>query len=369
MDTQTPIEAKLSAATAVELRPAIWHLTAQTATVGIFLLLFGAFLYFARALLMPVTAAFVIGFMLGPISERARAWRIPQWLTALVLVLLLFAAMNGLIFLLATPVSDWVGKAPEIAARLRDKLSLLDYPLQLLRNLLDTLNPGADHSGPLDLGLSNLIQPVLGLLTPAIGFVTPAIGQLLIFFGTLFFFLATRRELRRRATFLLADRAARLRVLHIMHDVEVNLTTYFTTVGAIYFVEGIIVGIACHFIGLPDPAAWGALTFVLSFIPYLGPGTLVLILFGVGLIQFPTVTYALIAPAVYIGLATLEGTFITPTIIGRRLTLSPLAVFLSLVFWAWLWGPIGAFLATPLLTIGLAVSGHLLPRDEPDLPC
>ncbi len=366
MDSRTPAAADPPVGT--DQRRAFWQMSAQVATIGIFLLMFGAFLDLARALLLPVTAAFVIGAMLGPIAETTRAYRVPQWLSALVLVLLILAAMNALIVLLAAPVSDWVGKAPQIGERIKDKLWLLDYPLQLLRNLRGLLNPGGDNSAPLDLGLSALIQPALSLLTPAIGFVTPAIGQLLIFFGTLFFFLSTRVQLRRGVTVLFTDRAARLRMLHMMHDAEINLTTYFTTVGAIYFVEGLCVGVASYFIGLPNAAAWGALTFVLSFIPYIGPGVVVLILFGVGLIDFPTVTHALIAPAFYIGLATLEGTFITPMIIGHRLTLSPLAVFLSLVFWAWLWGPVGAFLATPLLTVGLAVVANLFPNDDPALP-
>ena len=203
-------------------------------------------------------------------------------------MLLLIAVMNALIVLLAAPVSDWVGKAPEIGARLKDKLSLLELSAAMLRSLRDPLNPGGDHSAPLDLGLSSLIQPALGLLTPAIGFVTPAIGQLLIFFGTLFFFCRARVQLRGGVASLFADREARLRVLHILRDVESNLTAYFSTVGAIYLVEGICVGVACYFIGLPNPAAWGALAFVLCFIPYIGPGVVVLVLFGVGLIQFPT---------------------------------------------------------------------------------
>src|SRR5665647_2517694 len=205
MDTQSPVE---------ESRPvrsvaSFWRIAAQAATVGIFLLLFGAFLDLARALLLPVTAAFVIGTMLGPISARAATHRIPQWLTALVLILLLITAMNALVVLLAVPVSDWVSKAPEIIARLKDKLSLLDYPLQMLRNLRDRINPGGDPAAPLDLGLSNLIQPALGMLSPAIGFVTPAIGQLLIFFGTLFFFLSSRVQLRRAMTIFFDDREAR----------------------------------------------------------------------------------------------------------------------------------------------------------------
>jgi len=368
MDTQSPAAGQRDDRSAGPSPGGFWPLAAQVATVGIFVLLFGAFLELAHVVLLPVTAAFVIGVMFGPVAERAKAKHIPEWLTAIAVVLLIIAAMNALILVLATPISDWVKQAPEIGSRLRDKLWLLDYPLQLLRNLRDALNPGGDHSAPLDFGVSNLIQPALSLVTPAISFVTPAIGQLLIFFVTLFFFLSTRAQVRRGIVTLLADRDARLRVLRIIHDAESNLTAYFTTVGAIYFVEGVCVGLASYFIGLPNGAAWGALTFVLSFIPYIGPGVLVLVLLGVGLIHFPSATHALVAPAFYVALATLEGNFITPMIVGRRLTLSPLAVFLSLVFWAWLWGPIGAFLASPLLIIGLVTVGRLFPSDDPELP-
>ena len=344
------------------------HDATQIAAIGVFVLLFIGFLDLARVPLLPVTAAFVIGTLLGPVVDRGRAYRIPQWLTALVLVLLLIAALNALVVLLAAPVTDWVGKAPEIGARLKEKLSLLSYPIELLRSLLDAINPGGNHTAPFDLGVSNLIQPALSLLTPAIGFVTPAIGQLLIFVGTLFFFLSSRVELRGSAAVLFSGRRARLRVLHVLRDIEMNLTAYFSTVAVIYLVEGILTGLACYLIGLPNPAAWGALAFVLCFIPYIGPGIVTLVLFAVGLIHFPTVTQALLAPAFFVGMSAIEGNFITPAIVGRRLTLSPLAVFLSLVFWAWLWGPVGAFLATPILIIGLVTAAQLLPKDEPKLP-
>jgi predicted PurR-regulated permease PerM len=345
-----------------------WPTAAQVAIVGIFILLFCAFLQLARFLLLPITAAVVIGILLGPISDRASERRVPQPLSAIVLVLLLVGVLSVLILVLAAPVSDWVGKAPEIGARLKDKLWLLDYPMQAMRDLRDLLNPGGDHSAPIDFGVSNLIQPALSLLTPAIGFVTPAIGQLLIFLGTLFFFLSARVQIRRALVLLLPSGDARLRGLRVIRDAESNLTAYFATVSVIYFAEGVLIGAAAYFIGLPNALAWGALTFVLSFIPYLGPGAVTLILFGVGVIHFPSVTHALIAPAFYIVVATVEGNFITPAIVGRRLTLTPLAVFLSLVFWAWLWGPIGAFLATPLLTIGLVIANQIFPSEKPMLP-
>lgn len=345
-----------------------WAFVTQLALIGVFILLFCGFLLLARFVLLPVVAAMVIGILMGPASDRAAERGVPQPLSALILVLLLVGILSLLIVVLAAPVSDWVGKAPEIGARLKDKLWLLDYPMQALRDLRDMLNPGGDHSAPLDFGISNLIQPALGLLTPAIGLVTPAIGQLLIFLGTLFFFLSARVQLRRGIVLLLPSGDARLRGLRVIHEAESNLTAYFATVSVIYFAEGLLVGLASYVIGLPSPVAWGALTFVLSFIPYLGPGTVILVLFGVGVVHFPSATHALIAPAFYIVLATVEGNFITPAVVGRRLTLTPLAVFLSLVFWAWLWGPIGAFLATPLLTIGLVIAGQLFPSDKPVLP-
>jgi predicted PurR-regulated permease PerM len=350
-----PPPAKASAA-------GFWHAATQVAIIGIFVMLFGVLLELARMVLLPVAAAFVIGTMLGPVSDRTAARGIPQWLAALSIVIILIALANALIVLVAAPVSDWAGHAPEIGARLKDKLSLLDHPLQILRNLRDTLNPGGDHDAPLDFGLSNLVQPALGLLSPALGLITPAIGQLLIFFGTLFFVLSSRVQLRRAMAAMFVDPEARLRTLGILNDIEHNLTTYFATVGAIYFAEGICVAAACYFIGLPNAGALGALAFVLCFIPYIGPGTVIVLLFGAGLIQFPTLTHALIAPLFFVGLATVEGNFITPAIIGRRLTLSPLAVFLSLVFWAWLWGPIGAFLATPLLIVGIVAFHHIIPH-------
>ena len=91
-------------------------------------------------------------------------------------------------------------------------------------------------------------------------------------------------------------------------------------------------------------------------------------LFMVALVTFPTLTHALLPPLLYFVMATLEGHFITPSLVGHRLTLNPLAVILSLVFWTWLWGPVGAFLSAPLLIIGLVAISHLFPRAEPSLP-
>jgi predicted PurR-regulated permease PerM len=129
-----------------------------------------------------------------------------------------------------------------------------------------------------------------------------------------------------------------------------------------------VLGIIAAVVGLPDPVAWGVLGFVLNFLPYIGAGIMELGMFLVGVVTFDSFAYAMIAPLAYIGMAMIEGQFLTPGLVGRKFTLNPLTVFLSMVFWAWLWGPVGAFLAVPLLIIGLVATAHLFPKQEPELP-
>jgi predicted PurR-regulated permease PerM len=153
-----------------------------------------------------------------------------------------------------------------------------------------------------------------------------------------------------------------------MNDMEHHLTSYLSVVAVINFVVGLGAAAIAFAVGLPSPIAWGVLAFVLNFIPYIGALIMEVVLLAVGLVTFPTLTNALIAPVLYFAFTTLEGHFITPSIMGRRLTLIPLAVFLALVFWTWLWGPAGAFLAVPLLIVSVVAIQHLFLREEQVLP-
>jgi predicted PurR-regulated permease PerM len=335
----------------------LWRVAAQAATIGIFLVLSIAALYFARPILLPATTAVVVGLMLGPLSSRADRLGIPVIVTAIVLWLLIVLAFYLLIILLASPIVDWLGKAPEISNNIREKLHVLDRPIAALDNLREALMPkGKNDSGGVGFDILSVVQP-------ALLFITPAIGQIVIFFGTLFFFLLGRLQLRHVLVVFFDKREARLRMLKIMNDVEHNLTGYLSVVAVINLVVGLAAGVIAYFVGLPNPVAWGVLGFILNFIPYIGALMMELVLLALGLVTFPTLSHALIAPALYLAFTTLEGHFITPGIMGRRLTLNPLIVFLSLVFWTWLWGPIGAFLAVPILIVLLVISSHLFPKS------
>jgi predicted PurR-regulated permease PerM len=337
-----------------------WRTAAQSATIGMFVILAIVALSLARPLLLPVASAFVVSMMLGPLSARAERYKLPSLVSAIILWLLVVGVFYGVIVLLASPVVDWIGKAPDIGRNIQEKLHVLDRPLAALQELRDALLP-PEKKGSLGVDIASFVQPALLV-------VTPAIGQMFIFFGTLFFMLLGRSQLRRVLVVFFDAREDRLRMLRIMNDIEHNLTGYLSVVAIINIAVGVCGGFAAWVAGLPDPVAWAVLGFILNFIPYIGALIMEAGLFMVGLVTFPTLSHALLAPLVFLALATLEGHFITPSIIGHRLTLNPLTVFLSLVFWTWLWGPVGAFLAVPLLIMALVVVDHLFPEDEPELP-
>jgi predicted PurR-regulated permease PerM len=344
----------------LQATPRAWRAAAHAATIGIFIIMFFAVLNVARPVMLPVTAAFVVMMMLSPLAQQADRHRVPSLVTTLVLWALVIVVFYGLIVQISAPVVAWVDKAPEIGRNLQEKLQVLERPLEGLRNMRDALLPDGEAKG---VGVD-----IMSLVSPAVSIVTPALGQLFIFFGVLFFMLLGRNRARRVLVAFFQEREARLRTLRIMRDIEHNLTGYLTVVTVINLGVGVAAGILAFAVGLPDPVAWGVLGFVLNYVPYVGALIMELAMFMVGLVTFATLGHALLAPALYVAVNVLEGQFITPSALGRKFTLNPLTVFLSLVFWSWLWGPVGAFLAVPLLVMALVVVVHLFPKDAPELP-
>jgi predicted PurR-regulated permease PerM len=339
----------------------VWAPSAQLATVGIFVLLLGICLLFCRPLLLPVAAALVIGTTLAPIVKGAARHRISPWATAVVLGGALLVVAAAAVTLLAQPVSEWIAKAPDIGETIKQRLYVLDRPLAALRELQEVLLPSA--------GNAVAIEPSQwGIVTPVVAVVTPAVIQTTLFFVTLIFFLATQMDFRRYMMSFFTTRDAKLRFLRISNDIEDHLASYVATVTIINFGLGVVVAIGAWLFGFPSPVILGLVAMVLNYIPYIGAACTTVILLGVGLVTFPSLGYALVPPAAFVALATIEGQFITPTVLGHRLTLNPLAVLLAIAFWAWLWGPMGAFLAVPLTIVIVVTMTHLFPPDESKLP-
>jgi len=340
----------------------VWTTASQMATVGIFLLLLVACLYFCRPILLPILTALLIGTTFAPVIKAANARGVSPWLSAIVLVLLGLTAAGISITMLAAPVSEWIGRAPEIGASIKEKLYVFDRPLAAMHELQQVLMPSSGNAVAVE------SSQISGVVTPVLAFVTPAVAQVVLFVACLVFFLAAQVDARRYMVSLFASREGKLRTIRIANDIEHNLASYVAVVSAINFCLGVIVALGTWIFGFSTPVLLGILAALLNYIPYIGPACMAVTLFGIGLVTFPTLGYALLPPAAFVTLTTLEGHFITPTILGRRLTLNPLAVFLALAFWTWLWGPMGAFLAMPLLIVGLVITSHVLPSDDVKLP-
>jgi predicted PurR-regulated permease PerM len=337
----------------------MWESAGRGATVGIFLMLFGAFLYVGRPILMPLLAAAIGAMTFAPLVRRAERHGLAPWIAALAIVAVAFAGLGIAATAIARPVSEWIGRMPEIGATIRDRLSVLEQPLSALRELESTVFGSSAPAAT---------APSPNIVFPAVAFLTPAAGELLLFFAALLFFLVGLSTLRSTVVALFASRDAKLRFLKIMNDIEHNLAGYLTVVTIINAALGTIVAAGAWIIGLPSPPIFGVLAAVLNYVPYVGPAIMVVALFGVGLISFPSLGQASLAPLAFVALTTVEGHFITPTIVGRRLTLNPLLILVALAFWTWIWGPIGALLAAPVSIIGLVVFNHLFPTSDVRLP-
>jgi predicted PurR-regulated permease PerM len=332
------------------------------ALVALLIICVVAVLYIAKAFFLPVVAAFVVGTMLSPAAGFLERHRIPRAVSAALIVTAVGAAATFIVGLISAPLMQWSTRLPELGSLLRQKLHVFDRPLALWQQL-QSMFGGSDVFSTVPFQM-----PKFDWVQPTVEFLSPTFTEFLLFFATLLLFVASWRDLRRALIMTFAGHAARLRALRILNEIEGQLGGYLLTVTMINLGFGTATGIICAIAGMPNPAGLGALAATLNFFPIIGPVAMFVILTVVGVIAFSTIGAGLIASLAFVGLTFLEGHFVTPAIIGRRLELNALAVFIALAFWTWLWGPMGGFLSSPLLIVALILKDHLLPVDSPQLP-
>lgn len=330
------------------------------ALAGLLLIAVVAVLYVAKAFFLPVVMAIVAGTMLSPAATFLEKRGVPRAVGAVLIVTAVTALAAFMFALIAAPVMEWTSRLPELGAQLKEKMHVFDRPLALWQEL-QTMVGGSEE-------LPSVPLPKIEWVQPTLEFLSPTFAEFLLFFATLILFIASWRDLRRALIMNFGERDARLRTLRILNEIEVHLGNYLLTVTVINIGVGVAAGIVCALTGMPNPAGLGALAAALNFIPIIGPVAMFVVLAVVGLVAFPTIGGGLAAALAFGGITFLEGHFVTPTIIGHRLALNALAVFIALAFWTWLWGPMGAFLSSPLLIVGLILKEHLLPENSPQLP-
>ena len=299
---------------------------------------------------LPVTAALVIAIALVPLLEWLERRRVPSGLAAFLCVVLFLAVANVAIAAIVVPATDWFALLPKRIGQIRHNLSpVLDLYSAAERFFNQTLKllarHPANHARTVQVETPNSL---FGLIATSAPF-----ALIQAFFATLvvFFFLSGWTRMRRRTITSRTSFTSAMTTARVIQEMVDATSAYLATITLINLFVGIFLAAALWAYGMPTPLMWGGIATLLNYIPYLGPITVALLLAVGGLMTYPDAWYAAVPPAIFVGIHIVEANLITPTLVGRRLTINPLLILVALSFWGWVWGTTGALLAVPLLII------------------
>jgi predicted PurR-regulated permease PerM len=319
--------------------------------------------YFAKAVLIPIALAMLLNLLLAPVVRGLRRYlRLPEWLGAALVLLLAVAVVSGSMYGLSGPVARWLDELPLAMIDLRDKVEELRRPVaevQEAAKKVENLAQGEPEPGerqPVQVAVQGpgLTQIFLG---GAVNFVTASV----VMVALLFFLLASGDTLLRQAVSIAPRLSDKRRVVEIARDTEDDISYYLLTISLINGGLGVAVGVAMYVLGMPNAILWGVMAGIFNFVPFLGAVVGIAIVGLVALLTFDQLWSILLPPLSYLFLTSFEAQFVTPALLARRLTLNPVAVFLALIVWTWLWGIAGALLAVPLLATFKICCDHIEP--------
>ncbi|HEY1583994.1 MAG TPA: AI-2E family transporter [Chthoniobacterales bacterium] len=336
--------------------------TRSFATTGLFLLAVFYTMYFVRSLLLPIVLALLLSYLLRPIVRWLTKIQIPPLIGAALILLSVVGAIGYGASLLAAPAAGWLEKAPYSLHELKQKLHQIQKPMEKVAQASGAIEnlTTADTNQPKPPTVEVKQHPLADRLmvqTPEL--LISALTMLIL----LYFLLASDGVFLAKLIKLLPTLSDKKRAVSIAHEIESQVSRYLFTVTIINCCLGFAVGSVVGLMGLPNPLMWGVMVAVLNFIPYLGALTGIICMTLGAVLSFSGIGYALLFPLVYFVLASLEGNFITPFVMGRSLTLNPVLVLLSLTFWGWMWGIIGVILAVPILAAFKIFCSHIEPME------
>ena len=299
---------------------------------------------------LPVTAALVIAIALVPPLEWMERRRVPSGLAAFFCLMLFLVIANAAVAAIVFPASEWVKMLPERIERVRTTLA----PIIEAFSDLDAFIQNVAHEFSRGPGLASQTVTVetpnslLQIIATSAPF-----ALIQMFFATLviYFFLAGWTKMRKRTITNRASFDGAMTTARVIQQVVDATSTYLGTITVVNISLGLLVGLILWGIGMESPLMWGGIVAVLNYIPYLGPIVAALLLGVGGLMVFDEPWRAMLPSIIFIVLHLIEANIVTPTVVGRKLTINPLMILLALSFWAWVWGTTGALLAVPLLII------------------
>jgi predicted PurR-regulated permease PerM len=329
------------------------------ALTGLFVLAVFYTIYFMRSVLLPVILALMLSYLLRPIVRAFAKLKVPLAVSSAVILLGLLALVGWGISALATPTAEWLEKGPSGFAELQHKLMPVKKSVAQVTQATGEIEKLAATNAE-----TKAVEVKRHPITETFVTRTPEFIASAVFLVILLYFLLVYDQVFiAKLVKLLPTLSDKKTAVCIAQDIESQVSRYLFTITAINACLGLAVGSAVGLLGLRNPVMWGVMVAVLNFVPYLGALTGIICMTIGATLSFDSLGYAFIFPAVYLGLGTLEGSLITPWIMGRSLTLNPVIILLSLTFWGWMWGIVGIILAVPILAAFKIFCAHIKPME------
>jgi predicted PurR-regulated permease PerM len=333
----------------------------SVALTGLFVLAVGYTLYFASNLLLPIVMAVLASLVLEPLVKALQRLRVPSGLGALLVVLALVGGVAYGILALAGPAAGWLERAPAASRDIERKLRFIRDPIERVSAATEEVEKATTVGDQETRAV--VVQPpsmLDSLLDTTQRFTAGAVVALIL----LYFLLSNPDGLLEKLVSLAPQLSDKKRVVAAMRQIEGDVSRYLMTVSAINAGLGVAVGLTMFLLDVPNAALWGVLAALANFVPYAGALVMAVLIGAVGVLTFDTPTEMVTPALAFVSLTTIEAYLVTPIVLGHRLTMSPVAVFLSVTVWSWLWGIPGALIAVPLLAAIKIVAQHV-PRLEP----
>lgn len=339
---------------------------------GIFFILVIHCLYLGKEFLTPVLLAFMLSTTLAPVVRMLTKWHIPPALAATLLIAFSACVFFLLGYITSGPIAALIADAPQIGYTLKLKLIGLRQSLAgALEATSQIENVTADMN---DTTAQKVVVAQPGILSKAAGNLLSAGTTIAITFVLSLFLLASGNLFYQKIVQSFSRLSDKKKVLRIVYSIEGEISRYLLTITVINIMVGIFIGVGLWIIGIENPLVWGVLAFLLNYLPYIGALISIVLVGIISIVTFDNLLYSLLAPGLILFSHVAEGQFLTPMLVGRRMELNAVAVFISISFWSWMWGFIGALMAVPILVMikviadhveGLKPLGNFLSGDHP----
>ena len=310
----------------------------------------------AEAVVVPVLIAVLFGLMLAPPVRLLERSRVPRALGSLLMILLAIAIIGGAIAALASPARTWMQRMPQALVRIETVARDLRRPFQVATEASRELGKITQLDG------SNPVRVVDTGPSPfatALSAAPAVLAGIVITIVLTFLFLLHGDELLRKFVTLAPHLRAKRDVVEATRTAQSEISMYVITVTLINAGLGLATAAALWLLGVNDPLLWGGVAALLNYAPFIGPMATSIALLVVGFGEAATPALALAPPAAFLGLHLLEGQILTPHLVGRRLALDPVMVFIAMLVLGWMWGVAGFLLAVPLLTCAKIIAERI----------